>query len=183
MMTPFLRSYARLTLAGLATATAIAALGYAPTLRLGGPEAIAPMLAGIGVSLVAGCISTAPITRASLAEATGGPQAILLATTLRFLVALVLTASILLSGWFDRTVLVIWVGISYLSMLLMETLFAVRLLGPRGRGPTIRGDAPAPEDRDDETPDRPACLALCGEPAWRVAAARPGPAAGGGRRA
>jgi len=39
-----------------------------------------------------------------------------------------LVVPLVLSGWFDRTVLVLFVAVSYLMMLLVDTLLAVRMI-------------------------------------------------------
>lgn len=162
MTTPYAYTYTRVALASLGTAVAIALLGYFPTVRLAGRKAIGAMLAGIAISLVAGCISAIPIAGARSADKSKRPLAILMATTIRFLVALLLSASLLLSGWFDRSTLVLWIGISYLLMLCVETFCAVRILGPndfdRGGsnppGGRDKSDAGGANPRDIEAPDR-----------------------------
>lgn len=112
---------------------ALALLGYFPTVRLAGSEALAGMFAGIGVSLVAGLLGAVPVGLTAVRTPQKVPQAVLLSTALHLVVVLALAASVLLSGWFDRIVVGIWVGISYLAMLVVDTVFAVRLVGA-GRG-------------------------------------------------
>lgn len=130
----FARKYLRLAAAGLLTALLLAALGYFPTVRLAGGGAAAGMVAGIAVSLTAGLIGAVPVGLAAIRSPEKTPQAVLLSTTLRFLVVLALAASLILSGWFDRAVVGVWVGISYIAMLAVDTIFAVRLVGAV-RGP------------------------------------------------
>lgn len=133
---PFGRTYARLVLSSIAAGVGIALLGYYPTLRIAGPSGMGAMAAGISISLVAACIGSIPIALAGRRESATAkmPQAILMATTLRFLLVLALAASVLLADWFDRAVLGFWVGLSYLVMLAVDTIFAVHVVGTlRGR--------------------------------------------------
>ena len=118
----------------LAAAAGVVLLGYYPTLRIAGPSALGAMVAGVAISLVAGCLGSIPIALAGQRDATKTPQAILAATVLRFLAVLALAASVLLSGWFDRAVLAFWVGLSYLVMLVIDTMYAIHVVArTRGR--------------------------------------------------
>jgi len=105
------------------------AIGYFPTRRLGGTDAVVAMLAACGISMVASVIGALPI--AAAARAPGGQvvQAVLLSTGVRLMVVLVLALSVALSGWFERTPLLVWVGISYLFLLVTDTIYAVRFIG------------------------------------------------------
>jgi len=125
----FAHTYTRLIGAGVATGVALALLGYYPTLRIAGTGAVVAMLAGIGISLVAACIGGVPIGLSASGDPRNVPQAILTATAVRFLVVLALTASVVLSNWFDRAALALWVGISYLAMLAVDTIYAIQVVG------------------------------------------------------
>ena len=128
-MKSFGQTYARLVLASLGTALAVGILGYYPTLRIAGADGVTAMCAGIGVSVVAGCVGAIPIGLAGQGDPTRVPQAILTATAVRFLVVMAITVSVVFSGWFERAALGLWIGISYLAMLLVDTLYAVRVVG------------------------------------------------------
>lgn len=120
-----------LALAVLLTAVMVA-VGYVPTRRLGGPGAVSAMLAGCGISLVASVVGSVPIVLASRGPGQRMPPAVMLSTALRFLVVLILALSAALSGWFERAPLLVWVGISYVLLLVADTIYAVRLAGPAG---------------------------------------------------
>ncbi|MFH0983729.1 MAG: hypothetical protein V2A79_19615 [Planctomycetota bacterium] len=128
-MRTFALTYLRLITVSLAVAVALFLLGYYPTLRIAGPSAIGAMVAGIGTSLAAGCIGSLPIGLAGADKADRAVSSILLATLLRFLVALTIAGSLLLSGWFNRAVLGLWIGLSYLAMLVVDATFAVQVMG------------------------------------------------------
>ena len=126
----FALRYLRLLALGILVSGTVAALGYYPTLRLGGSEAVRAMLAGCGVALLAGWIGSIPICVGTLADL--GPAAmvnrVLLSMALRMVVALAVTLSIVLSGWFFKTPLLIWIAIAYLLTLLADTIYLVCIL-------------------------------------------------------
>jgi hypothetical protein len=105
----------------------IAGLGYLPTLRIAGEDAIVAMLAGCGISFIASGVGVIPVLLALRDPTSNITQAILVSTGLRFIVVLMLTLSIALSGWFETAPLLIWVAISYMALLTIDTLFLVRV--------------------------------------------------------
>ncbi len=109
------------------TVAALAAIGYVPTTRLGGPEAVPAMLAGCAVSTLASLFGAVPTLLALRKPAKFLPQSILLSTALRFLVVLLLTLATALSGWFDAAPLLVWIAISYVVLLLVDSVYALRL--------------------------------------------------------
>jgi len=113
---------------GLATATAVSAIGYYPTERYAADGGAAAMLVGCGVSWIASCIGALPTAAALSSRPKQATTAILASTMVRFITALFLVVPLVLSGWFDRTVLVLFVAVSYLMMLLVDTLLAVRMI-------------------------------------------------------
>ena len=94
------------------------------------------MLAGCGVGLVGNWMGTLPTTMVSDLAGRDGGLAALMGTALRFLAALVLTPVLALSGWVEVAPFVVWVAISYLAILLGETIMLVRMMqterGSRG---------------------------------------------------
>ena len=124
----FLSAYAAFVGVALTMAAGIAGLAYFPVVRLSGEGGPAALLVGCGISWLAGCIGAIPVAVALAARSRKTPTAILAATVIRFLTALMLVAPLALSGWFDRTVLVICVGVSYVLMLPVETLYSIRAM-------------------------------------------------------
>lgn len=119
----------RLVGVSLAAAAGLALLGYVPTVRLAGREAVGEMLSGIGISLLAGIMGAIPVARSiSSHDPQQVPIGILASTAVRFIVVLALAAPAALSGWFDRGPMLLWVGISYLVMLAVDSIYAVRLI-------------------------------------------------------
>ncbi len=56
----------------------------------------------------------------------------LASTLVRFVTVLALLTPLILSEWFDKTILVLFAAISYLMMLLVDTLLAVRIIQRAG---------------------------------------------------
>ena len=112
--------------ASIGLTAVLAAVGYGPTVRLGGESAWREMLAGCGISLIGSWIGIAPVL---LARREGGQpfNAVASSAVLRLVVTLGLALSVVLSEWLDRRPLLIWVGISYCVLLVVETMFAVRM--------------------------------------------------------
>lgn len=114
----------------------VAGIGYVSTSRLANGEGVAAMLAGCGVSFVASCLGSIPIALALAGPDSNRATAILASTALRFLTVLVLVVPLVFSGWLNQKVFVLWVAVSYLVLLLVDTALAVRLLGRESKNET-----------------------------------------------
>ena len=126
--TTFAGYYAAFVGIGLGTALLVAALGYFPTMRLTNGSGAAALAVGCGVSWIASCIGAVPTAAALSSRPKQAATAGLTSTVVRFVTAMVLVVPLVLSGWFDRTVLVLFVAASYLMMLLVDTWLAVRII-------------------------------------------------------
>ncbi len=129
----FLRWYAAAIGVALAVVTLIGAIGYWPTLRLGGRGAVPAMAVGCAISWIASCVGAVPLAWATARRSAQQANAILVSTGVRFLTVLALVVPAVFSGWLDRTPLVIWVAISYLLLLVVDTMFAIRLTNRAGK--------------------------------------------------
>jgi len=123
--------YLRFLAWALAAVVLAAALGFVPTRRLGGEEALAAMIAGCVVGWAASALGGIPVL---LARGHGGKtvtpagrlQAMLASMGLRFGVVLALGAAAAFSGWFGLKPLLLWIAISYLALLAVDTWYAVK---------------------------------------------------------
>ncbi len=106
----------------------IAAVGYVPTAVLAGDEAVWSMLAGCGASWIASSLGSVPLVRVALSTPAQQATGALKSMGLRFVAVLVLVVPLILSGRFDRTVLVFWIVLSYLVLLVVDSTWAIRLL-------------------------------------------------------
>ncbi len=111
------------------------AVGYLPTKRIGGADAVPAMLAGCSISALGSLVGVIPVALAASRPVRAMPNAILMATALRLAVVAALALAVALSNWFERGPLLIWVAISYVVFLIVDTACAVRL----------GGSAPIPE--------------------------------------
>lgn len=124
-MTDTAGGYLRFLMWAVGVTVVAALLGWLPTRRLGGEEAIPAMLAGCAVSLLASALGGVPIALARGASQANRMQALLMAMAVRFAVVVVLALAAVLSGLFLRAPLLIWVAISYAVQLAVETRYAL----------------------------------------------------------
>ena len=128
--------FAKLAAAGLVPLVLAGAVGVYVTQQVAGGAGVRAMLVGCGVGLVGNWVGTLPTTMVSDLAGRDGGLAALMGTALRFLAALVLTPVLALSGWVEVAPFVVWVAISYLAILLGETIMLVRMMqterGSRG---------------------------------------------------
>jgi len=122
-------AYLRFVAWVVGVAALAAALGYLPTRRLGGPDAVPAMLAGCAVAVLASLVGGLPVLlgrrerEPTPAERLNG---MLFGLALRFGVALGLGMAVALSGSFARYPLLLWVAISYMALLAVDTRFALK---------------------------------------------------------
>lgn len=120
--------YLRFLLATAAVSLALAALGWLVS-REAGPGVVAAMLAGIGVAAAASALGALPLLGA-------GPDhpperrvsMALVAIGLRLFLALVLGGLAWVSGRFAPRPLLVWLAVSYLALLAVDTYFALAVL-------------------------------------------------------
>jgi len=86
------------------------------------------VFAAVGSSFVASVAGAVPLALAISTEPKQAVNAALGSTAVRFLVILALAAPLLLGGWFPRNTFVAALAASYLMMLLVDSLMAVRMI-------------------------------------------------------
>ncbi|HVS00002.1 MAG TPA: hypothetical protein VMW27_25475 [Thermoanaerobaculia bacterium] len=119
--------YLRFLVCVAAVVAILAGLGYVPTRHLGGMGAVSAMFAGCAIGAVASLAGLLPfVVGRGAATPAGRLQAMLLAMAVRFGVVLVLGLAASLSGWFERGPLLLWIAISYVALLAVETWFALK---------------------------------------------------------
>lgn len=117
-------------------------LGFLPTWRIGGLEAVGGQVAGCAISAMAGWAGMLLVGRLSgrASMPTLGPgdrlTAMLVPMIVRLVLVVVLGLAAALSELFESRALLIWLAISYMALLPVETAFAVRRLG------SLRSDHP-----------------------------------------
>lgn len=121
-------------LAGTAAALAVAvALGVLPTLRLGGPGALAALATGCAVALAGALAGAAPVLAAVAAGGSRRPQQTAgWAMALRSLVTLGGALAVALGSDLPRLPLLAWVALAYGALLVVETRWTLRWLAAGG---------------------------------------------------
>jgi hypothetical protein len=112
---------------GLAVAVVIGlcAIGWIPTQRLAGSAAIAAMVAGNVISLLAAALAGGLLIAVSAATAEARMQRGFLAMVVRLTVVVVLGAAAVLSGEFARAPLLLWIALAYVALLPLEVRLAI----------------------------------------------------------
>ncbi len=102
------------------------AAGYWPTRIMAETDGLRSMIAAQVLVVFTVYLTMVPALRwMARKDAAGRFQLVLRAAVVRFLVTLALTGVVLWWGGFDAEVFLIWLAISYLVMLLVETLILV----------------------------------------------------------
>lgn len=106
---------------------ALALLGYAPTRRLGGEEALPAMFAGCFIGILASAVGAVPV---ALSRRPGSPaaplQGMLVSMALRLATVVVLGLAVGLAGWFETQPLLLWIGLGYGAQLAVEVRYVMR---------------------------------------------------------
>jgi hypothetical protein len=122
---PRTAAYLRFLAWTAALAVVIALLGYLPTKRWGGEGAVRAMLAGCGVGVVASALGGVPVLLFSGTPGGAGASGALAAMAVRFAAALGLGLAAALSGSFERGPLLLFMAISYMVLLTVDTRYAL----------------------------------------------------------
>jgi len=135
-VSPGRRRYLRFAVLALAVTAVLAALGWIPTLRRAGPEALPALLAGCAVSLAAALVGGLVLKQADPGRrlrdgVASGPEAAqamtagLQAMGVRLLVLLALGVAVGFAELVPLKPFLTWMVISYLALLPIETRFAL----------------------------------------------------------
>jgi hypothetical protein len=136
--------YLRFLASAVLVVCGAAAIGYLPTLRLGGSAAIPALVAGLVVAVAASAVGGVAIAMAG-SEPIRRPQALLLATALRLFTAVGLALAAVASGRFAGRPLVVWTAIGYVALLVVDSRYAMR--APMVTPTAGRSDGGATVDR------------------------------------
>jgi hypothetical protein len=118
--------YLRFLVWATVVTAAVALLGYLPTQRLGGEEAIPAMVAGCVVGWLAALAGGVPVALGRRAGPGAAHQTMMLAMAVRFVAALALGLAVALSGLFAVRPLLVWIAIVYVALLVVDTWYAVK---------------------------------------------------------
>jgi hypothetical protein len=119
--------FGKLAAAGLVPMALAATVGAYITQQVAGAAGLKAIAAGCGVGLVGNWLGIVPVAMVADLSSREGGLAALMGTGIRFLAALVMTPVLALSGWVLATPFVVGVVISYMAILLGETIMLVVL--------------------------------------------------------
>lgn len=123
----------RLAGAGLAALIVAGALGAYPTVRLAGSEGLPALALGCAIAWIAGIVGFIPGCLLMDTKAEQAAKAFLAGSVIRFLVAVLLGLPVVLADVVDKTPLLLWIGIGYMVVLLVETTLVVSLMNRAAR--------------------------------------------------
>ena len=110
----------------LVISSVLVLLGWPPTRRWAGSDGVRAMLAGASVSWIASVIGGLPVLIAGLRGRTTQVQQIIGSLAIRFLLVLLGTFYVLLSGLAAKTPFIVWIGISYLLLLPIDVWYVLK---------------------------------------------------------
>ncbi len=116
-----MRAYAGLALLTALTVAVVGAVGYFPTINVGGRAAIWAMLVGLLIGAVATLVGLIPVMASLPKPPRVRHNALLFGMTIRMVATILLTAAVALSGQIAVKPLLIWVAISYVMLLGVDT--------------------------------------------------------------
>jgi len=126
-MTSLAAEYLRFLAWSVAIAAALALLGYAPTRRLGGEEALPAMIAGCAIGILASALGAVPVALARRPGSRTAPlQGMLASMAARLAAVLILGLAVGLAGWFETRPLLLWIGLGYVAQLALDVRYVTR---------------------------------------------------------
>jgi hypothetical protein len=120
------RRYLRFLGLAVGLIVALCAVGYLPTRRLSGADAVGAMVAGCGISLVAAALAGWLLTAVGAETPEARMRRGFLAMVVRLAVVIVLGLAASLSGEFARAPLLLWMATAYVVLLPLEVRLAIR---------------------------------------------------------
>jgi hypothetical protein len=116
----------------LAVTAAVALLGYLPTRRMAGDGALPALFAGCAIGVLASALGGVPIALSQGKPPAERLSSVLFAMLVRLAAAVALGSLAALSGRFPQNPLLLWITISYVVLLVVDTRYAV--VGGKGTG-------------------------------------------------
>lgn len=115
--------YVRFLALAAGTAVLLAALGWLPTRNLAGSAGVVALLAACGVCWLASALGGVPVLLAETAGAGKSPSLAFGSMLVRLMVVLGLALAVALSGLVEAVPFLVWTGIGYLALLVVDTRY------------------------------------------------------------
>ena len=119
------RRYARFLGLAVAIALGLCVVGWLPTRRMAGADAVAAMVAGCGIGLLSAALAGWLLIVMGGETPEARMQRSFLAMVVRLAVVVVLGMAAALSGEFGRAPLLFWIGTAYVALLPLEVRLAI----------------------------------------------------------
>lgn len=117
--------YARFLGLAVAIVAGLGAVGWLPTRRLAGPDALSAMAAGCGISLLSAALAGGLLVAVPADTPEARLQRGFMAMVVRLAVVVVLGLAAALSGELARQPLLFWIGTAYVALLPLEVRLAI----------------------------------------------------------
>jgi hypothetical protein len=117
---------ARFAALAVAIVLALLVLGFVPTRRLAGDAGVAAMGAGCAIGFAAAVLAGVLLTVVDAPTAEQRMRRAFLAMVVRLAAVVALGLAAVLSGLFARTPLLLWLATTYIVLLPLEVLLAIR---------------------------------------------------------
>lgn len=122
-------SYGRFLAWAAVVAVAAGAIGSWPTRRLAGEDGLPALIAGCLIGFLSSALGGLPIALMRDRTPAGRVVAVMGSMGVRLLAVVVLGAAAVLSGWFARVPLLLWIAGSYAALLGVDAWYALRTQG------------------------------------------------------
>lgn len=122
-----LTSYVRMAGLTALAAALLVAIGYAPTRAAAGDAGVAAMLVGAGAALLGGLVGLLPPALFSGRGFAHYANGVLLGMALRMLLTLALALGLRLANHWPAAPLLLWVGLTYVAILVVEGILLLQL--------------------------------------------------------
>lgn len=117
--------YARFLTVSVAIVLGLCAIGWLPTRRLAGADAVAAMVAGCAISLISAALAGGLLVAVGADTPEARMQRGFLAMVVRLAVVVVLGTAVVFSGELARQPLLFWIGTAYVALLPLEVKLAI----------------------------------------------------------
>ncbi|MBN2445091.1 MAG: hypothetical protein JXO22_00060 [Phycisphaerae bacterium] len=127
--------YLRFAALTVVAGAVLAGIGYVPTRHVANTPGLVAMVAAIAVAMLATLVGLLPPILCMHAEPLKRHNAILLGMAIRLFATMLLTTAVALSGGVAVQPLLLWVAISYMALLFVDTIAVVSLYRQLERKP------------------------------------------------
>ena len=119
------RRYAWFVALAVVVVAVLAGIGFVPTRRLAGENAVPSMFAGCAIGLISAVCAGLLLVAVGADTPEARMKRSFLAMVIRLAIIVALAAATVLSGMFSTAPLLLWMGIAYMALLPLEVRLAI----------------------------------------------------------